>query len=29
MTPDGDGDYDFALLTGSPDNARLALITPA
>jgi len=29
MTPDGDGDYDFTLLTGSPDNTRSALIAPA
>ncbi|MDG6108285.1 restriction endonuclease [Dactylosporangium aurantiacum] len=27
LTPDGDGDYDFALLNGSPDNARSTLIT--
>ncbi len=27
MTPDGDGDYDFTLLTGSADNSRSALIT--
>jgi Restriction endonuclease len=26
MTPDGDGDYDFALLTDSSENARSALI---
>jgi hypothetical protein len=29
MTPDGDGDYDFTLLTSSSDNTRSALITPA
>jgi restriction system protein len=31
MTPDGegDGDYDFTLLTGSADNTRSALITSA
>jgi hypothetical protein len=29
MTPDGDGDYDFTLLTGNSDNTRSALITPA
>jgi Restriction endonuclease len=29
MTPDGDGDYEFTLLTGSPDNARSTLISPA
>jgi len=28
MTPDGDGDYEFTLLTGSPDNSRSTLITP-
>jgi hypothetical protein len=28
MTPDGDGDYDFTLLTGNSDNTRSALITP-
>lgn len=29
MTPDGDGDYEFTLLTGSPDNTRSAFIIPA
>ena len=29
MTPDGDGDYEFTLLTGSADNTRSALIIPA
>jgi hypothetical protein len=29
ITPDGDGDYNFILLTGSADNTRSALITPA
>lgn len=29
MTPDGHGDYDFTLLTGSADNTRSAFITPA
>jgi Restriction endonuclease len=29
MTLGGDGDYDFTLLTGSSDNTRLTLITPA
>ena len=29
MTPDGDGDYNFTLLTGSSDNTRSTLITPA
>lgn len=27
MTSDGDGDYDFALLTGSSENTRSALIS--
>jgi hypothetical protein len=27
MTPDGDGDYDFTLLTGNSDNTHSALIT--
>ena len=26
MTPDGDGDYNFVLLTGSSENTRSALI---
>ncbi|TWG28253.1 hypothetical protein FHX75_111404 [Micromonospora palomenae] len=26
---DGDGEYDFTLLTGSADNTRSALIAPA
>lgn len=29
MTPDGDEDYNFSLLTGSSDNTRSTLITPA
>ncbi|WP_433221456.1 restriction endonuclease [Dactylosporangium sp. CS-047395] len=29
MTPDGDGDYEFTLLTGSPDNTRSILIDGA
>jgi restriction system protein len=29
MTPDGDGDYDFTLLTGDSGNTRSALIPPA
>ncbi|MEV0006410.1 restriction endonuclease [Micromonospora sp. NPDC050980] len=29
MTPDGDGDYEFTLLTGSPDKTRSALINGA
>ena len=28
MTPDGDGDYDFTLLTGSSDNTRSTLAPP-
>jgi hypothetical protein len=29
MTPDGDGDHDFTLLTGSAGNIHSALITSA
>ncbi|MGI5239762.1 restriction endonuclease [Dactylosporangium sp. CA-139066] len=29
MTPDGDGDYEYTLLNGSPGNARSALLRPA
>lgn len=28
MTPDDDGDYDFALLTGNSNNTRLTLTSP-
>ncbi|MEH1017501.1 hypothetical protein V6U90_31005 [Micromonospora sp. CPCC 206060] len=29
MTPDGEGEYEFTLLTGSAENRRSALITTA
>jgi restriction system protein len=29
MTPDGDGDYEFTLLTGSSESTRLILINGA